>query len=148
MTPVRWRCVREVFESALLHPPASRADFMREACHGDDDLRAEVSALLEAHTLADSVFETGHELEPGDTVEHYRILSVIGRGGIGVVYRALDTRLERQIALKVLMPHGHHGILPGLRDEAKAASGFNHVNIVTIMMWAGRATWNSLPWNY
>jgi serine/threonine-protein kinase len=70
----------------------------------------------------------------GRTISHYRILSVLGQGGMGTVYRAEDTRLKRQVALKFLKlkPDGEPGEIERLVQEARAASQIDHQNICTI----------------
>jgi serine/threonine protein kinase len=70
----------------------------------------------------------------GDILSHYRILDQIGEGGMGVVYRALDTHLDRTVAIKVLRPEtvGDPERKWRFAREAKAASALNHPNIVTI----------------
>jgi eukaryotic-like serine/threonine-protein kinase len=150
MNPERMRQIEELYfkASALAH--GQRADFLAKATAGDDALRIEVEALLSHEKAAESFMETpafpnqmasladGYkEILPeltGRTLGRYQVQEKIGAGGMGVVYRALDTRLGRTVALKVLLP----GLTadPERRNrfvrEAKSASALNHRNIITI----------------
>jgi len=108
-------------------------------------MRREVESLLEAREQAGSFLSASHsqghiaELVPepslvGQTLGHYDILSAIGAGAMGEVYLARDTRLDRQVALKILPARftRSSGRVARFRREAKAASALNHPNIITI----------------
>ncbi|MEK7403663.1 MAG: protein kinase [Acidobacteriota bacterium] len=122
MTPERWARIKEVFGAALEKPEA-----LDELCGGDAELRHEVERLLAEKdgTLQSPV--APRELAPGEMLGHYRVEAKLGQGGMGTVYRAYDTPLQRPVALKVL-----HECEERLLREARAASALNHPNIVTI----------------
>jgi serine/threonine protein kinase len=146
MTPERWEQIDKLLGQAIEHEPGERSAFLDEACHGDMALRREVESLLSAHKKAEDFIEVG-PLKTGEAtsrtpprslsgrkVGHYQILSELGRGGMGKVYQARDTVLDRTVALKVLPPELADDAERKRRflQEARAASALNHPNIVTI----------------
>jgi serine/threonine protein kinase/Tol biopolymer transport system component len=145
MNPDRWRQVADVYEVALEREPAARAAFLSEACRADPDLRREVESLLaHEHTslvvdrdmlaVAAVVLEGVSRLEPGTSVGPYRIEALIGAGGMGEVYRARDTKLDRDVALKVLPESLTHDLdrLTRFSREAHVLASLNHPNIAAI----------------
>jgi len=133
MTPQRWSRTKEVFGAAFELPKAERSAFLDSACGGDAQLRAQVQRLLEEGddaSLNSPAIEilNAAELAPGDTVGHYRIESKLGEGGMGVVYKASDTRLRRSVALKFVK----EGFNRRSGREARAVAALNHPNICTL----------------
>src|SRR4051794_35143176 len=142
MTAARRARIAEVFRQAMNHAPGKDRDsFLDETCGGDLPLRRNVERLIDAqadNTLdspeSDLPGEGTQGLQAGDSLGHYRVEAKIGEGGMGAVYRATDTRLQRVVALKVL-PTAYamsQELKHRLLREAQAASSLNHPNIVTI----------------
>ena len=147
MTPERWQQVDKLLEQALEQEPDRRGAFLDEACQGDAALRQEVESLLSAHGKAEGFTEAGPmrsrgrrtrveepQLLTGRQVGHYQILSRLGEGGMGIVYKARDQHLDRFVAIKVLPPElvADPDRKRRFVQEAKAASALNHPNIITI----------------
>src|SRR5215471_10248169 len=115
MTPERFEHVQDLYTRAVELPEPRRAAFLREACGGDSDLRRDVESLLAQEegarsfmeepavkAAAKTVIETRTGTWIGRRISHYEILAFLGAGGMGEVYRSLDTKLKRQVAIKVL----------------------------------------------
>src|SRR5262245_60532585 len=147
MTPERWQHVQELFLAALGRGADERASFLNEACSGDTALQQEVESLLARHEssehMIDSPLDTvvakllprdNAESLAGRTLGAYKVEREIGRGGMGEVYLARDTRLDRPVAIKLLPVDlaTDPGRVRRFQQEARAASMLNHPNIVTI----------------
>jgi len=145
LSPERWRVVEQVFHDALRLPPAERAAFVASNCGDDGDVRREVESLLAADSSRDSsgaLFESiaadwAADAGPsmaGREIGGYRVVSLLGEGGMGEVYLADDLSLGRRVALK-LLPLQFTSDAARLRrftEEARAASALNHPNIITV----------------
>ena len=147
MTPERWQQVEQLYHSALEREPSRRAAFLEEACAGDEALRREVESLLAHEQQAEDFIEgpalqvaaqalAEEQVQPmvGRMLGCYEILALLGAGAMGDVYRARDTSLGREVAVKVLPPAFSRDPdrLRRFEQEARAAGMLNHPNILTI----------------
>jgi len=147
MNPERWREIERLFHDALTRPAAERAAFLAETCAGDGELRREVQALLDAPASAEGFLavpalamaaqmggDSAMSSLTGAQVGAYQIQERIGAGGMGEVYRARDTRLGRDVAIKIL-PRAFTSDpdrLARFEREARMLAALNHPNIATI----------------
>ena len=146
MSDLQWENLKEIFHAAVDLPSGERAAYLDKACEGNQSLRSAVDSLIRSHEgtrhfidspafqVAAEMLLDDHEFKAGDLISHYEIRSVLGEGGMGKVYLAQDTKLERKVALKILpqrlatnQEHMHRFI-----QEAKTAAGLHHPNIAQI----------------
>ncbi|HUS12789.1 MAG TPA: protein kinase [Pyrinomonadaceae bacterium] len=156
MQPERWQQVSGIFKSALALKPEERGAYLAARCGADASLRQDVERLIESHQQAnndnfiaspaaadaapflfsrDSEHEVSKDrLEKEQQISHYRIIRKLGAGGMGEVYLAEDTRLDRTVALKILPADVAFDKrrMQRFKQEAKLASSLNQPNILTI----------------
>jgi hypothetical protein len=135
----RLKQIEEIFQEALQHDPADRDAYVREACRGDTEIQREVASLLANHySPADSkpwpaaaaaqLISVPRLLQPGQSLGPYRIESFLAAGGMGEVYRATDTRLNRTVAVKLSAGR----FSERFEREARVIASLNHPNICTL----------------
>ena len=138
-----WPRLKEVFEGARALASDARAAYLAAVCDGDETLRQEVETLLASHDQATSFLETPAVLLDdtwstksleGQRIGSYQISARIGAGGMGEVYRARDTKLNRDVAIKVLLPAVAHDPdrLARFGREAQVLASLNHPHIAQI----------------
>jgi len=157
MTDQRWQRTKALFQAAVERPPSERAAFVAAAAGDDHELRREVEALLASDAAGRSVLDclplagaaaiaaassdpAGDEtplqtaLKPGYRIGPYEVVTLIGAGAMGQVYRARDTRLNRDVALKVLpeVVELDSDQMARLKREAQMLAALNHPNIAAI----------------
>jgi serine/threonine protein kinase/tetratricopeptide (TPR) repeat protein len=139
MTPERWQQIQEVLEKTLGLAPNQRPDFLDRACSSDPSLRQEVETLLAASANVRSSFlQSAPEraaLTPGTKLDGYEVKSLLGSGAMGEVYRARDSRLGRDVAIKVLplLFAADSDRLRRFEQEARATAALNHPNILVVL---------------
>ena len=146
MNPERWQKVKGLFDAVVELAPSEREKILAESCGADADLRRDVEKLLASSAEAESFMESPaakevvsmiiepKNLRAGTSFGHYEIVKQIGAGGMGEVYLARDTKLERSVAVKILNEKfaAHESNLQRFIQEARAASALNHPNILVI----------------
>ena len=148
IAPANWQRVRALFHRALEHPVEGRTAFVSEQSDGDEAVRHEVESLLAAHAAAggfldesasgatkdDEPLDAAQSLAIGSRLGAFEILDLLGAGGMGEVYRARDTHLDRLVAVKVISPE--LAIDPRGRErferEARTISKLTHPHICTV----------------
>src|SRR6202521_4221291 len=126
MNEERWQKIEQLYHTVLEREPGGRSAFLDQACQGDVELRREVEALLaQGDAAGDSTVTV---LTPGAQLGPYQIEDQIGAGGMGSVYRAVDTRLGRKVAIKICAQQ----FSGRFEREARAISSLNHPHICTL----------------
>ncbi|HEX5491216.1 MAG TPA: protein kinase [Candidatus Udaeobacter sp.] len=150
--------IAEIVQAALECGAAERAQFLEEACGDDRSLRVEVESLLgfqekardfiesPAYEVASNILvEHNGELQPGQILGDYEIVSLLGQGGMGEVYLATDTKLERRVAIKIVKHAvGSASVLPHSRKEEKILAALNHPSIARL--YGAEVTSSGLPY--
>lgn len=142
-----WPKVKEIFQEALRVSPSERDRFLDDACEGNVGLRLEIESLLislnEAENFLERPIVLGDEsagqtsawsLTAGQVISHYEVIEPVDSGGMGEVYAAVDRKLNRKVALKVLRNDiaDDAGRLKRFGREAATVSSLNHPNILTV----------------
>jgi serine/threonine-protein kinase len=152
VNPDHWLQIKTLFAEAAAKPAQARDAFLETACGGDIELRKEIENLLAedradnfleepVYAAAPRLFENGPAAEKeisanltGKTLGPYKIMSELGRGGMGVVYLGHDTRLDRKAAVKLISPHAIYDarLYDRLRAEARAVGKLTHPGIAAV----------------
>jgi len=149
MTSERWRKFEELYHAARQRDPSERSAFLADECRGDDELKRNIESLLAQDSVENVLNRPAAQfaisttpapdshaksLSPGDKLGPYAIVALIGSGGMGEVYKAQDSRLRRNVALKVLLAEVSNDRARRQRFEREAhvVAALNHPNIVSI----------------
>jgi serine/threonine protein kinase len=138
MTPERWRQVTGIFHAALERKADDRDAFVAAQCGDDAGLRRDVEEMLAAHQrpgpFSGSASLGRAALAPGTRLGPYEVISLLGAGGMGQVYRARDTRLSRTVAIKVLAPELAQApqFHKRFEREARVIAGLEHPHICAL----------------
>ncbi len=132
-----WKKIEELYHAVLAQPPGQRDEFLAQACPDDPQVRAEVQSLLDqkaASFFDGAPMSAVPSLATGARLGNFEIVKLLGRGGMGEVWRARDSRLKREVAIKTLPSHfaADRDRIARFEREARAASALNHPNIVTV----------------
>ena len=125
MDPDRWRRIEGLYQSAAERKPEERDAFLAAACGGDEELRREVESLLAQQSIDTPLDHPAMDLAAGSRLGPYELLEPIGHGGMGAVFKARDTRLNRNVAIKVSTAQ----FSGRFANEARAVAALNHPNI-------------------
>ena len=136
MDPQRWARIESLYHAALAKTPDERPRYLAAVCAEDPEIQREVESLLDC---ADA--EAANPPGPGQHLGSYEIVGLLGAGGMGEVYRAKDTRLKREVALKVLPEifAGDPDRMARFQREAQVLASINHPNIAHIYGLENRA---------
>ncbi len=147
MTPERWKKIEQIYHTAREREQSRRVAYLEEICAGDDELRREVDSLLAKEKRGDGFLEppgveaaakplamSANRSRSGQQLGSYKIVSLLGAGGMGEVYQARDTKLGRDVAIKVLPAAFVHDAerLARFQREARMLAALNHPHIATI----------------
>ena len=147
MTPERWKRIDELYHQAQTRPMGQRSEFLEEACGVDGELRLEIETLLNEPAADDGFLEApallltasqvsaiGRATMTGRTLGRYHLQTLLGTGGMGEVYRARDTTLDRDVAIKILPRElsSNPDRLARLEREARMLAALNHPNVCAI----------------
>jgi serine/threonine protein kinase len=147
MTPERWQKIEQLYHAALEREESQRTAYLHKVCAGDNALQREVESLLAQEKRGDALLESpamevaakmlGQERGQsmiGCQLGSYQVVSLLGAGGMGEVYQAHDTKLARDVAIKVLPEAFAHDAdrLSRFQREAKMLAALNHPNVATI----------------
>jgi len=137
----QFKLVEEIFSGALEQNQSARSSYVESRCGDDQQLKQQVIALLNADgnsgdflsQLSEHLYPLINDI-PQEKIEHYRLLDRLGEGGMGVVYKAFDEKLQRDVAIKFLSSLGANSAPDKQRfiNEAMAAARLNHANVCEV----------------